>query len=510
MKLTTSNPHPKSNLLGYSFILLVAVLFGASPLLAHYNESSDDDASEKAPHHGVSQITADQQAVQDAIVADVLTDDSAYEFLGHLCDDHGGRLTGSAANEGALISTVEALRALGVNARLQTFKMPGWVRQNDEATMVAPLNRKLRATSLSYTQPHEPFEADVVDLGNGSDEALEGLDTQGKIGLLGPGARTRRGGYNEYAAELGLRGIIRTCRVSGGQLLCRTGSFEGKALEIPVYSVTQEEGKWMSRSLKRGQLVRVRLHTRSYCQEIDTANIVATFRGESDDTIIVGGHFDSWDLGQGAMDNGLGTAQLFAVAKALQNHAPKNKRTVELVWFNGEEQGLWGSRHHAPTVRDRPISAMINLDMVGWPKSVNALGFADMIPVLEGFDASLGERQLEKGVDNINWFGSDHTPYQLEGVRSITFGAPIDAEYVRYYHDFGDTFDKIDADMLKDASATIAALTYYLANVPELDNSRASDETVKTIFKSKALRERMRNSGMWRFGDDDEAEESPE
>ena len=487
---------------------LVGFALIASPTMAHYNESTDDGKDHQEPHQGVSQLGEEQQAVQDAIVGSMLADDSGYEFLGHLCDDHGGRLTGSVANEGALISTIEALRAVGVNAHLQTFKMPGWVRGDDEVTMVAPLNRKLRATSLSYTQPHDAFEADVVDLGNGSAEAREGLETEGKIGLLGAGARTRRGGYNEYAAELGLKGIIRTCRITGGQLLCRTGSFEGKPLAVPVYSVTQEEGKWMARSLKRGKQVRVRLHTRSYCKEIETANIVATFPGDSADTIIVGGHFDSWDLGQGAMDNGLGTAQLFSIAKAFQELSPKNRRTVELVWFNGEEQGLWGSRHHAPTVRDRPISAMINLDMVGAIQSVNALGFADLVSVLEGFDASLGERRMEKGVADINWFGSDHTPYQLEGVRSITFGAPIAPEAVRYYHDFGDTFDKIDSKMLIDTSATIAALTYYLANIPELENTRVSDETIKTIFKSKRVRDRMRNSGMWRFGDDDEEEES--
>ena len=62
--------------------------------------------------------------------------------------------------------------------------------------------------------------------------------------------------------------------------------------------------------------------------------------------------------------------------------------------------------------------------------------------------------------------------------------------------------------MLINSSAIIAALTHYLANIPELENTRASDETVKTIFKSKALRERMRNSGMWRFGDDDEEDDS--
>jgi len=502
MKIPNLNSTPKRHPLGCPF-LLATLLVCANPLQAHSNESSDATTEAKPEHHGVSQLNADQQKVQNEIVAAVLADNSAYEFLGHLCDDHGGRLTGSPANQGALISTIEALKAIGVQARLDTFKMAGWVRQDDEAVMVAPIHRKLRAVTMSYTQPHEAFEADVVDLGNGSDEVLKGLETEGKIGLLGPNAPTKRGGYNEYAAALGLKGFIRTCRVAGGQLLCRTGSFEGTPLTIPVYSVTQEEGLWMSRSLKRGKPVRVRLHTRSYCKEIDTANIVATFPGRTKDTVVVGAHFDSWDLGQGAIDNGLGTAQVFAVAKALQEHAAQNLRTVELVWFNGEEQGLWGSRHHAPTLKGRPIAAMVNLDMVGFPKSINALGFADLVPMLEGFDASLGDRKLEKGVDNLNWFGSDHTPYQLQGIRSITFGAFIDPDVVRYYHDFGDTFDKIKPEIISESSATIAALTYYLANIPELDSTRAPDSEVKEIFKDPKLRERMRNSGMWKFGDEE-------
>lgn len=444
------------------------------------------------------------QEVQDAIVADALAHNSAYEFLGHLCDDHGGRLTGTTGNQTAMLDTLHQLQAMGIDARLQTYKMPGWVRLEDEAVMVAPIQRKLRAVTLSYVQPHEPFEADVVYLGDGSEKALEGLDAAGKIGLLAPNALQRRGGYNEYAEGLGLKALIRTCRVNGGQLLCRTGSFQGEPISVPVYCVTQEEGKWMQRSLARGLPVRLRLHTRSYCKEIDTANIVATFPGKTADTVIVGGHFDSWDLGQGAIDNGLGTAQLFGIAKLLQQHARENLRTVELVWFNGEEQGLWGSRMHVPTILDRPITAMVNLDMVGFPKSLNALGFADLVPVLQAFDATLGERKLEKGVDNVNWFGSDHTPYQLAGIRAITFGAYIDPDAVRYYHDFGDTFDKIDPVMVAESTATIAALTYYLANVEGLNATRLDEAGAIALFRDAKLVDRLKHSGIWPFADEDE------
>ena len=488
-------------------LLGVAITLLAQPVSvrAHYNEADESEGAATAKPvatNAVNHLPPEQQAVQAAMVADALDSNPGYEYLGHLCDDHGPRLTGSPANQAALLDTLRQLQAMGVDAHLQTFKMPGWVRLDDEATMVAPINRKLRAVTLSYVQPHAPFEADVVDLGNGTEEAIEGLDTQGKIGLLAPNAQQRRGGYNEYASALGLKGLIRTCRVAGGQLLCRTGSFQGEPITIPVYCITQEEGLWMSRSLKRGIPVRVRLHTRSFSKEIDTANIVATFPGKTADTVVVGAHFDSWDLGQGAIDNGIGTSQVFALAKLLHDHAPHNLRTVELVWFNGEEQGLWGSRMHVPTLVDRPVAAMVNLDMVGFPKSVNALGFDDIVPVLEQFDASLGERNLEKGVDNINWFGSDHTPYQLAGIPTITFGAYIDPAVVRYYHDFGDTFDEIDAKMIAESSATIAALTYQLANTPELSTERLSRDEIVSLFEKAKLVERMRASGIWPFGDE--------
>lgn len=504
--LSVSTRKVKSNLMGY----FVAGAVSVSPVMAHYHNADDTERATvaTAATPAVNLLSPEQQQVQEAIVADALETNVGYEFLGHLCDDHGGRLTGSTGNQTALLDTLHQLQAMGVDARLQTFKMPGWVRQDDEAVMVAPINRKLRAVTLSYVEPHAPFEADVVYLGNGSDETLKDLDTKGKIGLLAPNAMQRRGGYNEYAESLGLKAIMRTCRVGGGQLLCRTGSFQGEPIKVPVYCVTQEEGKWMQRSLARGIAVRVRLHTRSFNQEIETANIVATFPGRTADTVIVGAHFDSWDLGQGAIDNGLGTAQVFALAKLLQDHAPQNLRTVELVWFNGEEQGLWGSRMHVPTLKDRPVAAMVNLDMVGFPKSVNALGSAELIPVLQQFDASLGERKLEKGVDNVNWFGSDHTPYQLAGIPSITFGAFIEPDVVRYYHDFGDTFDKIDPKMLAESAATIAALTYQLANTPELPTKRLSREEIIALFENAKLVERMRASGIWPFGDDPVASEA--
>jgi hypothetical protein len=146
--------------------------------------------------------------------------------------------------------------------------------------------------------------------------------------------------------------------------------------------------------------------------------------------------------------------------------------------------------------------------MVGTPTSVNVLGYADMVPKLEQFNASLGERKLKEGVVSNNWFGSDHTAYQVEGIRAITLGGPIPPESVRHYHDFGDTFDKIEPQLMAESSATIAALTYWLANVPGLETNRQTEDEIKAHFNNPKILDRMRNSGIWPFAEKKDPDET--
>jgi Iap family predicted aminopeptidase len=421
---------------------------------------------------------------------------AAHAMLTRLCDDFGGRLTGSAANRCALEQLATELRALGLQPEIVPFTMPGWERGADQLELVAPFARPLRAAALAYTQPHAAFEADVVSIGAGR-AADYPADVRGRIVLLDPSTTLQAREFARLAAERGARGILFINRESGGQLLARTGSFVGEALPLPVYSLAQEEGRWMQRLLERGRPVRVRLETQSRCREVQTANLVQRFPGRSPERVIVGAHFDSWDLGQGALDNGLGTAQLFALASALRGR--DLARTVELVWFNGEEQGLWGSRHAAATLGDAPVVAMINLDMVGVPIAVNALGDESLVPALERWNIGRGEQKLPKGVENINWFGSDHTPYQLAGVRAITFNAPIPRESVRYYHDLADTIDKLPEQIVVDSTAIIGDLVLALADDKKLGAFRRSPAETEKLFTTFGLERRMQAIGYWPF-----------
>ncbi|MDI1319416.1 MAG: M28 family peptidase [bacterium] len=421
---------------------------------------------------------------------------AAHAMLTRLCDDFGGRLTGSPNNRAALEQLASELRALGLKPEIDAFRLPGWERGADSVELLAPFARPLRVAALSYTQSHAAFDADVADIGAGGTGDYA-ADMRGKIVLLSPAAALPMRELSRIAVEHGARGILFTDREGGGQLLARTGSFVGEALALPVYSITQEEGTWLQRLLARGRPVRVRMETKSRCREVETANLRLVFPGRSPERVIVGAHFDSWDLGQGALDNGLGTAQLFALAQWLRGR--ELARTVELVWFNGEEQGLWGSRHAATALGATPVVAMINLDMVGVPIAVNALGDESLVPALERWNAARGDRRLPKGVENINWFGSDHTPYQLAGVRAVTFNAPIPRESVRYYHDFADTIDKLPAQIVVDSTAIIGDVVLALADDASLGAFRRSPADTQKLFTTFGLERRMQATGYWPF-----------
>jgi Zn-dependent M28 family amino/carboxypeptidase len=201
------------------------------------------------------------------------------------------------------------------------------------------------------------------------------------------------------------------------------------------------------------------------------------------------------------MDNGLGVAQLLEAARLLRTHSPGLTHTVEFVWFDAEELGLWGSRayaeRHIPRDGDTSIRAMLNLDMVGTPIGINAMGFDALVPVLEDATESLGAWRFSQPVANKTWLGSDHHPFIERGVPASTFNAPIDPETVRYYHDFADTIDKIDRYELARASAVVALVTRVLAMDTADGLRRLTPQETVALFQNAGVEESLRGIDWW-------------
>lgn len=439
-------------------------------------------------------------AIRQSLLGAAYLDNQSYDLLEEMTDRFGPRLTGSKSNEQSLELLKAALEKEGISTRKEVFTFPGWERKNDTAILLEPIKRKLRAIAMGYVDKHPTFDAEVIYIGKNKPDELP-ADSQGKIGLLAANVKLTEEQINELATTHGIKGLLLTNRKNGGQLLARTINYTGDAAVIPAYSITEEEGLWLKRLIQRGGTPRIQLTTRSKVKQIKTANLVATIPGKVPAKIVVGAHFDSWDLGQGALDNGLGVAQGFDIARLLNSINPNNHYTIEVVWFNAEEFGLFGSNAYMETHRDDDIVAMINLDMVGTPIGANAMGFDSLVPFLDQFSENLKGLKLSKATTNKPWLGSDHMPFIVNGIPSITLNAPIKAESVKFYHDFGDTFEKVDREELAKSIGILTLLTYELANNPSLNIPRLSEqETIELLRKAK-LEEKMKRYKLWPFED---------
>lgn len=443
-------------------------------------------------------LSAGEQPIRERLLGAAYLDNQSYGLLQEMSDRFGGRITGSSSNEKSMKLLQEALRKEGISSRQESFAFPGWIRKIDEAKLIAPIERPLRAAALGYVQSHPTFEAEVVFIGSAQEEDIAG-NVKGKIGLVAPNVRLTTETIDRLSQEHGLKGLLLINRKNGGQLLARTQNINGEPSPIPAFAITEEEGLWLKRLAQRGESPWVQLTTRSNPKKIKTANLVATLQGKVEEKIVIGAHFDSWDLGQGALDNGLGIAQLFDTIRHIKATHPKNHYTIEFVWFNAEEFGLFGSHAYIEKHRDEKIVAMLNLDMVGNPIGINAMGFDALVPFLENFSKQLNAFSFSRPLENKPWLGSDHMPFIINGIPSITFYAPIKAESAKFYHDFGDTFEKVDKTELSKSIAIVTLLAYELANNTELRLNRLSQsETIDLLRKAK-LENRMKQAGIWSF-----------
>ena len=436
---------------------------------------------------------------RQAIVGDALLTEGAYHLLETLTTRFGPRMAGTEGNRRSMDALEEALRALGLQTRREPFAYPGWRRGDDRVEVVAPFARPLRATALGYSPAHAPFEAPLAYVARAED-AVGGLDTlRGRVLLLAPNLTFSHADQQTLAAA-GVRGLLLINRMGEGQLMARTANQHGEAAPFPLYTVAQEEGFWLERLLAT-QPVHVRLTTRSQPYAAQGFNLVATLPGTSGQKVVVGAHFDSWDLGQGALDNGLGVAQLYEAARLLARHSPRLRHTVEFVWFDAEELGLWGSRRYAERAGLDSVRLMLNLDMVGEPQGLNAMGFSELLPLLERAGEGLGVWNFTRPLANQTWLGSDHHPFVAAGIPAVTFYAPINPEAGRFYHDFGDTFDKVDRAMLARASAVVALVTRTLARDTATLLRRYTPAETAALLRAAGLEDRLRGLGQWPFDD---------
>lgn len=431
-----------------------------------------------------------------SVIASGISSNVSYDILGRMCDEAGHRLMGSLGNIRSMHIMREELAKLGIAITLENFTVPGWKRGNDHVMVKVPFERKLRIAALGYVGSAPLFTAPIVFMYHGTADRYSTIDAKGKIVLVtqdNPGGKEILLRYEaiDIAREHGAKAILFINDKPGGQLLCGTGNFHGTPTGIPAFSITFEEGEWLKRLLLKGKEVVAEVETLSDCMPVETFNIVATFPGKKKDKVVIGAHFDSWDLGQGGVDNGVGTALLIEIARILKQEAQTHENTIELVWFNGEELGLWGAKKYVEMHAEDTILAMINMDMTGTPTGFNTMGFEDLMPACKVVLGQYQGMNLKSGISNNPWTNSDHIPFMFAGIPSMVLQAHLDEPMYKYYHDFGDTFDKVNKKYLSEAATLLSSLALELASGKHEIKNRSREEMI-TFFKKHNLEDRLK------------------
>ncbi|MBI4912424.1 MAG: M20/M25/M40 family metallo-hydrolase [Acidobacteria bacterium] len=425
------------------------------------------------------------------IQAEATANERAYANLQWLCDRIGHRLAGSKGLEAAVAWSRDEMRREGFqNVRTEKVMVPRWERGPEKAEMLVPVRKPLRVLALggSVSTPQGGLEADLVKVGSLAE--LEGLPegaARGRIVLF----QAPWKGYGEYS-EVRVKGASAAARKGALAMLLgahaprtldtpHTGvlHYDEKVPRIPAAGISLEAATQMQRLLDGGATVRVRLdlQSREY-PDAESANVVGELRGgeKPEEIVVVGGHLDSWDVGQGAQDDGVGCMLAMEAAQLIHRAGLKPRRTIRVVFFTNEENGSRGGAAYLEAHRaelDRHAGAIesdIGNGLIqGFSLDVRALQgdearkqrAKEMVQGLMEHLKPLGAGRLSSG-----WSGVDIGPTVAAGVPG--FGAGHDTtRYWDVHHTEADTFDKIDKQDLRKNLAILASMLYLLADMPE-------------------------------------------
>jgi carboxypeptidase Q len=428
------------------------------------------------------------------LVGAALASDHAWRRLSELCDGIGHRLSGSKSLERAVRWAEKAMRADGLErVRLQPVMVPHWVRGDESALMVEPGPQTLSMLGLgrSIGTPRGGITADVVVAGSFRElAAMPAAAVRGKI-VLWDVPFTRYGETVKYrgacARRAAERGAVATLVRSVGPTSLRTphtgamAAYVDSFPKIPAAAIAIEDAAMIRRLVERGQRVRVRLQmgARTLSDAL-SHNVIGEIRGRErpDEIVVVGGHLDSWDVGQGAHDDGAGCVISMEVLRLVRELGLQPRRTLRVVLWTNEENGLEGAKVYCDSLGDGVSSHVAAIETDGGVEA--PIGFAAQMnrAGLDSVDVARTARVVERlrpiaalltglGADRItdSGGGADISPLMKKGVPGIAHRT-VGTHYFDWHHTPADMMDKIDAVELRKNVAALAVVAWVLADMP--------------------------------------------
>lgn len=313
------------------------------------------------------------------IADDILLHGKAYEDLRYLCKDIGPRLSGSLNAQKAVEATAKMLKEAGADTvYLQPCMVPHWVRGDKEQGVIHWGNNKkslnVCALGMSIGTPADGIKAEIIEVANFDELKKLGIEkVKGKIVFFNYPMRPEliSGGYGDAVRYRG-NGPIEAAKLGAVAVMIRsvthaldehphtgTTRYDTAVKKIPAMACSTLDAEWLHQLLQKekkarpdGSVGRVEMFMKMNCKHLPDAlsyNVVGEVKGSEfpEEIITAGGHLDSWDLAEGAHDDGAGCVQSIQIIRTLKVLGIKPKRTIRVVMFMNEENGLAGALKYA-------------------------------------------------------------------------------------------------------------------------------------------------------------------
>jgi len=445
----------------------LALLLAAAPLLAADHPSLSDQYS----------------PVAQKLIAAAMSDGQSLNRLQYLCDRIGNRLSGSASLERAIQWGAEEMKKAGLeNVQTPPVMVPHWVRGKESALLLLPVEKPLTMIGLgmSVGTPPQGITGDVV-LAHTFDElkALGREKVAGKIVLLNPewkgygGTVMYRGAGPSRAAELGAKAVLVRSMTGVSLQTPHTGALDyiDGLPKIPAAALSTEDAAMLDRLITAGTPVKVRLTMQAH-QEPDAPshNVMGEIRGSEkpDEVVVLGGHIDSWDIGQGANDDGSGIMAAFEAVALIKKLGLQPKRTIRVVFWVNEENGGAGGRAYRKILGDDVSKHVAAIEMDEGAEKPLGFGLTAANPAALARVQEIGKllEPIDAGKITPGGGGSDIAPLMMSGVPGLGV-VTVGTHYFDWHHTDADSFDKLVLKEFQANVASLAVMSYVLADMPE-------------------------------------------
>ncbi|HIF82576.1 MAG TPA: peptidase M28 family protein [Candidatus Marinimicrobia bacterium] len=415
------------------------------------------------------------------IISKSLTDSTAYNRLGYMCDTFGPRLSGSKNLENAINWILKEMKSDGFeNVRGEKVSVPTWIRGKESATLLSPFKKELSMLGLggSIATPRGGLKAEVIVVNDWDELESRSNEVPGKIVLFnapftsyGETVAYRYSGASAAAKHGAVASLIRSIG-PWSMNTPHTGvmAYDDDVQKTPHAALTMEDAMMLSRIHDRGDkiIVKLDMNARTVADRW-SQNVLGEIKGSvyPDEVVVVGGHIDSWDVGQGAQDDGGGCVASWEAVRLIKELGLKPKRTIRCVLWTNEENGGKGNKGYRDMHMDEMDKHVLAIESDGGVFSPKGFGFSGndsarkIVEEIHALMKPIGANTISEGGR-----AADVAPLNDEGVPVMSL--KVDgSKYFWYHHTNADTFDKVDFNEFNRCVAAIAIMAYVVADLDE-------------------------------------------